>query len=271
MHSANQVAVANRLLAALPQKEYRHLLDDLEQVALTYGELLYQPGDPIKYVYFPNDSLVSLLTLVDRHQALEVGLVGREGMVGIPLTLEIATSPVRALVQGSGTAMRIKAAPFLRELRQSHAMQRELHRYTYTLMTQITQTAACNRFHVVEARLARWLLMTQDRMQSGSFRLTQDFLSQMLGVRRVGVTKAARTLQQNKLISYSRGNIRILDRNGLEAACCSCYEVVKDMHDAAYAGQAQRHRAAAAAPPCDRKKDARNGITVAGPSVAGTH
>ena len=228
---ANRVPVANRLLAALPRKECQHMLDGLEQVALTYGEVLYEPGEQIKYVYFPNDSIVSLLTLVDQHQALEVGLVGREGMVGIPLALEIAISPVRALVQGTGTAMRMKASSFLKELRQSHALQRELHRYTYALMAQITQTAACNRFHVVEARLARWLLMTQDRMQSNQFRLTQEFLSDMLGVRRVGVTNAACTLQQNKLISYSRGNITILDRKGLEAACCSCYENVKDMHE----------------------------------------
>ncbi len=274
MHNANQVAVANSLLAALPSKEYRHLIDDLEQVALTYGEVLYEPGEQIKYVYFPNDSLVSLLTLVDRHQALEVGLVGREGMVGIPLALEIATSPVRALVQGTGTAMRMKAAPFLREFRRSHPLQRELHRYTYTLMTQITQTAACNRFHVVEARLARWLLMTQDRMQSSSFRLTQEFLSQMLGVRRVGVTKAARMLQQNELISYSRGNIRILDRKGMEAACCTCYEIVKDMHDAARAPQPHRH-SPFPAPPAgplspDPKKVARNRIAVAGPSATGS-
>jgi CRP-like cAMP-binding protein len=220
-------------LAALPSKECRQLIDELEQVTLTYGEILYEPGDEIRYIYFPNDCLVSLLTLVDRHQALEVGLIGREGMVGVPLALEINISPVRALIQGTGTAMRMPAALFLKELRQSHALQRELHRYTYSLMTQITQTAACNRFHVVEARLARWLLMTQDRMQANTFRLTQEFLSQMLGVRRVGVTKAARTLQQNKLLSYSRGNITILDRQGLEAAACSCYEIVKDMHGAA--------------------------------------
>src|ERR1039457_5287122 len=237
MHIANRVPVANSLLAALPRKECRHLIDELEQVALTYGEVLYEPGEEIGHVYFPNDSLVSLLTLVDQHQALEVGLVGREGMVGIPLVLETSISPVRALVQGTGTAMRMKAAPFLKELRQSHALQRELHRYTHTLMAQITQTAACNRFHVVEARLARWLLMTNDRMQSSTFRLTQEFLSQMLGVRRVGVTKAARTLQQNELISYSRGNITILDREGLEAASCTCYEIVKDMHDGARARQ----------------------------------
>jgi CRP-like cAMP-binding protein len=233
MHTARPAPAANSLLAALPRKEYRHLSADLEQVALTYGEVLYEPGERIKHVYFPNDSVVSLLTLVDRHQALEVGLVGREGLVGIPLALESGISPVRALVQGSGTAMRMKAAPFLKELRQSQAFQRELHRYAYSLMTQITQTAACNRFHVIEARLARWLLMTHDRVQTSTFRLTQDFLAQMLGVRRVGVTKAARALQLNRLISYSRGSITILDRKGLEAACCSCYEIVKDMHGAA--------------------------------------
>lgn len=230
MPVAQKSPPANHLLAELPRKEYRHLIDNMEQVVLTYGEILYESGAQIKHVYFPNDAVVSLLTLVDRHRALEVGLVGREGMVGIPLALEIGISPVRALVQGTGTAMRMNAAPFLQELRQSHALKRALHRYTYSLMTQITQTAACNRFHVIEARLARWLLMTHDRVQSASFRLTQDFLSQMLGVRRVGVTKAARTLQQDGLIRYSRGNIAILDRKGLEAACCSCYEIVRDMH-----------------------------------------
>jgi len=230
MPVAQKLPPANHLLAALPRKEYRQLIDNMEQVVLTYGEILYESGAQIKHVYFPSDSVVSLLTLVDRHQALEVGLVGREGMVGIPLALEIGISPVRALVQGTGMAMRMNAASFLKELRQSHALKRALHRYTYSLMTQITQTAACNRFHVIEARLARWLLMTHDRVQSASFRLTQDFLSQMLGVRRVGVTKAARALQQDGLIRYSRGNIAILDRKGLEAACCSCYEIVRDMH-----------------------------------------
>ena len=229
MHIANRVPVANSLLAALPRKERQHLIGELKQVALTYGEVLYEPGERIKYVYFPNDSVVSLVTLVDQHQPLGVGVVGREGMVGIPLALEIRISPVRALVQGTGTAMRMKAAPFLKELRQSHALQRELHRYTYNLMVQITQTATCHRFHDVEARLARWLLMTQDRMQASPFRLTQEFLSHMLGVLRSAVNKAARTLQQNKLISYNHGNITILDRKGLEAAACSCYEIVKDM------------------------------------------
>lgn len=233
MPDPKRTPAANRLLAALPPTERRNFIDQMQQVELVYGAVLYEPGSRINCVYFPNDSIVSLLTVVDRHQALEVGLVGREGMVGVPLALEINLSPVRALVQGSGSAMRMKAAPFLRAFRQSHALQRELHHYTYALMAQITQTAACNRFHVVEARLARWLLMTHDRMQSNPFRLTQEFLSQMLGVRRVGVTKAARALQQNGLIRYSRGNITILDRTGLEAAACSCYDIVKDMHETA--------------------------------------
>jgi len=229
--SAQRVPPANSLLAGLRRNEYQRLLLELEPMVLTYGEVLYEPGERIEYVYFPNDSLVSLLTLVDQHQALEVGLIGREGMVGIPVALECSISPVRALVQGTGTAMRMKTVSFLEEFGHSAALQRVLHRYAYTLMAQVTQTAACNRFHVVEARLARWLLMTQDRLQSNQFRLTQEFLSHMLGVRRVGVTKAARTLLQQKLIRYSRGNITILDRKGVEAASCSCYEIIKDMHD----------------------------------------
>lgn len=235
--------IANSLLAALPPKEYRQLSDDLEPVTLSYGEVLYAPGENIRHVYFPNDSIVSLLTVVDRHHALGVGLVGHEGMVGVPLAMQISLSPVPALVQGGGTAMRLKAAPFLSALRQSPALQRELHHYIYALMAQITQTAACNRFHMVEARLARWLLMTHDRMQSNSFQLTHEFLSQMLGVRRVGITEAARMLQKNGLISYSRGNITILDRKRLEIACCSCYAIVKNMHEAAQASRKERRPA----------------------------
>ncbi|MDH3286929.1 MAG: Crp/Fnr family transcriptional regulator [Betaproteobacteria bacterium] len=231
MPAANQLPVANSLLAALPRKNYLRLLAGLEPVTLTFGEVLYEPGQSIRHIYFPNDSVVSLLTLVDGHLALEVGLVGREGMVGIPLALGIGVSSVRALVQGSGTAMRMKSERFRKEFRQSPPLQREVHRYTHVLMAQVTQTAACNRFHVVEARLARWLLMTRDRVRSDQFRLTQEFLAHMLGVRRVGVTEAAGALQQRELISYSRGNISILDQRALEAASCQCYRVVKDMHD----------------------------------------
>ena len=224
-------SVANSMLAALPRKQYRRLLGGLESVALTFGEVLYEPGERIRHVYFPNDSLVSLLTLVDNHLALEVGMVGREGMVGLPLAMGRDVSPVRALVQGAGTAMRMKSARFSEEIRKSPKLQGEINRYTGVLMAQITQTAACNRFHVVEARLARWLLMTRDRVGSDEFRLTHEFLGHMLGVRRVGVTNAARALQRRKLIAYARGRIRILDRRGLEGAACSCYALVKDMHD----------------------------------------
>jgi CRP-like cAMP-binding protein len=219
------------MLAALPREQYQRLLSGLESVALAFGEVLYEPGERMRHVYFPGDSLVSLLTLVDGHLALEVGMVGREGMVGLSLALGRDVSPVRALVQGSGAAMRMTSARFCEEIRKSPQLQQEVNRYTGVLMAQITQTAACNRFHVVEGRLARWLLMTRDRVRSDEFRLTHEFLGHMLGVRRVGVTKAARALQEGKLINYSRGKIRILDQGGLEAASCSCYELVKDMHD----------------------------------------
>ena len=235
MRAAIEVPAANNMLAALPRKQYQRLLAGLESVALTFGEVLYEPGDRIRHVYFPHDSLVSLLTLVEGHLALEVGMVGREGMLGVPLSLGTQLSPVRALVQGGGAAMRMKSARFRKELLKNPQLQQEVSRYTGALMAQITQTAACNRFHVVEKRLARWLLMTRDRVRSGEFRLTHEFLGHMLGVRRVGVTKAARALQGRKLISYSRGKIKILNHRALEAAACSCYALISDMHDGARA------------------------------------
>jgi CRP-like cAMP-binding protein len=227
-----EAEIPNSLLAALPRRSYLKLLPGLAAVDLVFGEVLYEAGAPIRDVYFPGRSLVSLLTLVEGHLALEVGLVGREGMVGIPLALGIAVSPVRALVQGAGPALKMSAARFRSELRGSPPLQRELQLYVHAMMAQISQTAACNRFHVVEARLARWLLMTRDRVRSGEFRMTHEFLSHMLGVRRVGVTEAASALQRKKLIEYRRGSIKILDDDGLEATCCSCYKVVRDMHDA---------------------------------------
>ena len=230
MLGATRVSVPNLLLAALPRKEYRNLLPVLEPVTLEFGQVLYEPGARIKHVYFPSDCLVSLLTSVDTHQAAEVGLVGAEGMIGIPVVLGIAVSPFLAVVQGRGTAMRMKKADLRREFDKSVTMQRELFRFTHLLMTQVAQTAACNRFHVVTQRLARWLLMTRDRVQSDEFLLTQEFLARMLGVRRVGVTEAASSLQKLNLIRYSRGTITILDQKGLAAAACGCYELVKGMY-----------------------------------------
>lgn len=226
-------SVANSLLAALPVKDCQSLLAHLESVTLSSGEVLYRPGEPILHVYFPTDTLVSLLTLAEGHQALEVGMVGREGMLGIPLALGISESPVHAVVQGAGMALRMTSVHFNKEFQHSTQLQREVYRYIYNLMIQMTQTAACNRFHRVEERLARWLLMTRDRVRSNRFHLTQDILSNMLGVRRVGVTKAAGDLRLRKLISYNRGEISILDAEGLEAAACQCYQIVKDMHDVA--------------------------------------
>ena len=230
MHIVSQISVANHLLASIPNNDYQQLLGYLEPVTLAFGEVLYLPKEPIRYVYFPIDSLVSLLTLVDGHHALEVGMVGHEGMLGIPLVLGVNISPVHALVQGSGMAMRMTSSNFHDGFKKSIPFQQMIYRYIYELMVQITQSAACNRFHRVESRLARWLLMTRDRVLSNRFHLTQSLLSNMLGVRRVGVTQAAGLLRQRKLISYTRGEINILDSNGLEAAACKCYQIVKDVH-----------------------------------------
>ena len=221
--AANEAPIANHLLAALPHAEYQRLLAGLEPVALKFGEVLHEPGVPIRYVYFPIDCAISLLTAVVGERALEVGLVGREGMVGISLALGVEVSSVRALVEVAGMAMRMKAARFCEALQQCPPLQHALYRYTDAKLALARQTVACNCFHAVEARLARWLLMASDRAGSVEFLLTQAFLAQMLGVRRGTVNEAAGSLQHRNLISYSRGKIRILDRKGLEAASCRCY------------------------------------------------
>ena len=224
MQVAYRMSDTNNLLAALPDKEYHLLLAHLEPVTLTFGEVIYLPGEPIDHVYFPTDSLVSLLTVVEGHQDLEVGMVGHEGMLGIPLALGVRHSPVRAKVQSAGMALRMTATQFLQEFKQSALLQQNVYRYIFELMGQLKQTSACNRFHRVEARLACRLLMTRDRVRSNRFHLTQDLLGAMLGVRRVGVTKAAGALRQRNLISYSRGEIVILDSEGLEESACQCYQ-----------------------------------------------
>ncbi len=226
---AGKGRLANEILAALPEPDYRALLAGLEPVILTYCQVLFEPGAPIRQVYFPIDAVVSLLTTTEGHTALEVGLVGREGMVGIPVALGVNVSFNRALVQGAGTALGMDAAHFRQIYLQSLALQLELNRYIHTRMAQVEQTVACNNFHRLDARLARWLLMTRDRAQSGTFPLTQKFLADMLGVRRVGVTVAANALQARKLIRCGRGTIRILDRRGLEAAACPCYRKIKNL------------------------------------------
>lgn len=219
--------IANSLLAALPRKDYQRLLRAFQPVTLVFGDVLYELGKPIRHVYFPGSSMVSLLTRLDAHTALEIGLIGREGMVGIPVALGIRDSPECALVQGTGSALRMTSAQFRREHGQCKPLRQALDRYIHARIVQISQTAACNRFHPVEGRLARWLLMARERMGTNQFRFTQELLGKTLGVLRVAVTKAAGALQRRKLISYSRGQIDILDPKGLEAAACSCHEVVK--------------------------------------------
>lgn len=231
MPSTPAVSAINRLLDALPCKDCDDLLAHCEQVDLIFSEVIYRAGDPIEHVYFPTGSFISLVMPLDGSANLEVGLIGNEGMFGVTLTLDVDMAPFHAVVQGAGTALRITTTMFLHELKMSPALQRGLKRYLYVLMSQLAQTSACTRFHLVEARLARWLLMTQDRAHSDKFHVTHVILAYMLGVRRVGITKAANSLQKQKLISYHRGEITILDRSGLEAASCGCYRAGKAIYE----------------------------------------
>ena len=213
----------NHLIEVLPRKERASLLAQCERVPLVLAEVLCEPGTPTRHAYFPIDGFISLVALNEGSPGLEVGMVGREGMQGVQLALGVPTSPLRALVQGPGTAWRIGAAAFRSELARSPALQRRLNRYLYVLMVQLTTSAACLRYHLIGPRLARWLLMSHDRAHADSFRMTQEFLAYMLGVRRVGITAAAGALQRRGLIEYCRGDLKVLDRGGLEAAACTCY------------------------------------------------
>ena len=221
-------AVSNRLLALLPENEYARLLPKLEQVDLTFGKNIYDRGEPIRFVYFPTSGLISLLAYVEDRVPLEVGLIGSEGMAGLPVFLGVETSLHRAVVQGAGSALSMRAADFLDECRSGGALPMILQRFTHSLLAQVSQSAACNRFHALEARLARWLLMTSDRVRKPEFRITQEFLSNMLGVRREAVSKSATVFQQQQLIRYSRGHISIINRAELEKKACPCYGLIKD-------------------------------------------
>jgi len=219
--------IANQLLAALPKKEYQALRSQLEEIPLVFEQTIYKPQAAISDVYFPNSGIISLLAGLNERATLEVGMVGNEGIVGLAIFMGVNESQNRAVVQGAGSAMKMKAKAFRRECNNGTVLPRLLQRYTHSMLTQITQSAVCNQFHSVEARLARWLLMTHDRMQADEFQLTQEFLSNMLAVRRECVNKAAGKMQKRKLISYSRGQLTVLDRRGLEATSCGCYEVIK--------------------------------------------
>jgi CRP-like cAMP-binding protein len=217
------VLVDNDLISSLPRSDRKRLLDVCEPVSLTLSDVLCEPDDALRHVYFPTGAYISLVTLLEGHAGLEVGMVGSEGMVGTELALGVARVPLRAVVQGPGTAHRIEAKDFRRVLASSPPLQAKLARYVYVVMSQRATSAACLRFHEIGPRLARWLLMSHDRAHCDSFHMTQEFLAYMLGVRRVGITIAAGTLQRAGLIEYSRGALTVLDRTGLERASCTCY------------------------------------------------
>lgn len=225
------VPVRNRLLSTLGHKDRRHVLAACELVELTLGDVLWEPGQRIRQVYFPVDSFVSQLVPVYGHDNLKVALVGNEGMLGVSLVLGVRSSHLQAVVQGPCSALRIRSAAFCRELKLVPALRLQLTRYVCVLQAQLAQAAACNNFHALDRRLAVWLLSTQDRASGRSFHLTQKLLGQLLGVRRVGVTNAAGVFQKRQLIRYSRGHITILDRCGLEKAACGCYQAAKDAYE----------------------------------------
>lgn len=221
----------NRLLAAFPSEMTARMKPHLETVKLTFKEVLYKPEETIEYVYFPNHGVVSLLVVLEDGILAEVGLVGNEGMVGLSIFLDIEKAPLRAIVQVPGVAMRMKADIFKDFVGQGYSVESLLRRYSHTQMLQFSQSAACIAHHSIEERCCRWLLMTRDRVNSNQFPITHEFLSQMLGVRRAGVTVVAGMLQKAGLISYSRGQMTILDHQGLEDVSCECYRVVKNEED----------------------------------------
>jgi CRP-like cAMP-binding protein len=222
---------ANSLLGKLPSRDRRRVASAMESVDMPFGKALYQSGDRIDYVYFPTDCLVSLVATADDRRLAEVGLVGREGEVGGSTALGNGISPFQAIVQGAGSAMRMKASHLRGKFRNMSSLQRRLLNFSHLLTAQIAQTAACNRFHHVSARLARWLLMTRDRQLTNEFRVTQQFLAHMLGVQRGGVSRAASDLKRRQIIRYSRGRITILNEKALAAASCRCYQQVKDLYE----------------------------------------
>lgn len=218
--------VENKLLAALPKKEYRRLLPELEPVTLVFTKVLYQPGKRIRHVYFPNKGMVTMLSPVNERSTTAVSIISKEGMTGISVFLGVATSPSRAVVQVAGTALRMKATVLQKEC-QHGPLERLLRRHTQALLMQSHQVTICNHFHKVDERLSCWLMFMLDAAESDEFPATHGFLANVMGARREEVSRAARVLRQAKLISYSRGQVTILDRAALEARCCKCYKLLK--------------------------------------------
>lgn len=226
MHAVTPMPVGNRLIEGLPRVTRERILERSETVDLVFDTILCEPEKRFRHVYFPLSGFISLVATVGRHPPLEMGLIGTEGMLGVTLVLGVPACPLRGVVQGPGAALRLTSRELGLEMRNSPSLVRTLNRYLYVLMAQLSQTTGCTRFHEIEARLSRWLLMTHDRAHADHFHLTHQFLANMLGVQRSAVTIAAGALQDKKLIAYTRGEIRILDRLGLEAKSCECYQAV---------------------------------------------
>jgi CRP-like cAMP-binding protein len=218
--------IENRILAGLNAQEFSQLFRQLEPINLNHADVLYEIDDSFDYVYFPNRGIVSLVSVTESGDSLEIGLIGYEGIVGLPIFFGAAKSPYRTIVQVAGRGMRVRADYFRSAYKPNNSLQAMLLRYTQATMTQITQIAICNRFHSIESRLARWLLLTQSRLKSNEFYLTQEFLAQMLGTQRPAVTVAAGILQNAGFIRYNRGNITLTDQQGLESASCECLRII---------------------------------------------
>ena len=221
----------NRLLAALPSDEYARLLPNLEQVSMPLGGVLYESGIQMRHVYFPTTSIVSLLCTMENGASAEIAIVGNEGIVGVSLFMGGETTPSRAVIQSAGYAYRLRGPLLKEEFYRAGPMQQLLLRYTQALLTQMAQTAVCNRHHSLDQQFCRWLLLSLDRLPDNNLAMTQELIANMLGVRREGVTEAAGDVQRAGLIKYRRGHITVIDRPGLEARVCECYEVVKKEFD----------------------------------------
>lgn len=222
---------ANKILSALPQEEFERLRPNLREVHFKLGEIIYHPEETIDSVYFINRGIVSWLATLEDGNTVEAGVIGPEGVAGMAVLLGASSTPNQGLIQADLHASKISSRDLITEFRKGGELNRLILRFVHSMFIQVAQTAACNRLHTLDQRLARWLLMTHDRTVGDSFPLTQEFLSRMLGVRRAGVSVAANSLRQNGLIDYHRSDIRILDRDGLENLSCECYEIVKQEYD----------------------------------------
>lgn len=221
----------NKILGALPQEEFDRLRPHLREVSFDIGHIIYQPEEAIESVYFVNRGIVSWLAMLEDGNTVEAGVIGPEGVAGVAALLGAKSTPNQGLAQSDIVASRIATRDLIGEFRRNGELNRMILRFVHSMFTQVAQTAACNRLHTLDQRLARWLLMSHDRSTRDGFRLTQEFLSRMLGVRRAGVSVSANSLRQNGLIDYHRGHIEVVDRSGLEAAACECYQIVKEEYE----------------------------------------